>query len=923
MKVGAVLNLHPLSNATQRARYTWRTTRLTFQSSAASSWRPSSSFLSFCSISSVRKPPPCASTSFSSLEENESEKGSPFSSSSTSIEPNTPNPSNISKAISAAAGKNEKDIEFNLPWAVALAGAAFESYADVAVPGLVQKCPGGVEVTYTNQEFLRDKLAGLLKISVEDVCLRQSSLEVEVENGDTKHNSGHDQQKRKEDKESSSSFFCKLSIGDGYLELQPPPSSSNGDDGNFAKGGHSDSSGYLFVRNLERDRLSVRLINKKEESDAGGASLIASQFVEALKEKKSSSENRRDIEEKKVEISLDLQDKELKPIGFMRLKLEFKPFSDVFVASAASHGEPNLLGSPGPAMMTREWQDLTSQVLETSSAALEPVALIENRDTDTQVWIFINKSLRQLVVSFRGTVQDSWRNMLTDISMTPISLETKHMKEAPRHAALAKLSAEPGTVNKIMHTVAHAKKETELKKQAAKKAAENAAKFSEQEILKKVEKGAAAVAAEAADAIKSREEAEQEAEGLVSSAVGAVKTTATDIQEFLARLKYLIDNGAIEGLSPAPKTGHDDGGGGSGSKGDIWVHSGFLTAYDSVRGPVLGLIDTALANPSSISQENTASENAALQANDPSQKQQEQQQEEQEETSVAEESSNNDGNEGPWTVLFTGHSLGGALATLAAFDLSHRSAAWRSNKPAKIAMYNFGSPRVGNKAFATEFNRAVPHAWRLVNRNDAVVTVPRLVGYCHVGHAVIVGLDPRTHDKKIEVQLHSSEAPFEGVPVLDKVLPAVGTAITHAVTHAVPAVIKGVGMEIAAAAEDSEKNGNTKGKGNGNDTQDSEGKEKATATLTSEQLAEYWEQEKEAWSALFYGSAISEHMEEYYFQGIEDAVDEWRQQRVASSQSRNSVSGEYEDNKENEQQNNENGAKKGKNKNKKFGVGVD
>jgi hypothetical protein len=443
------------------------------------------------------------------------------------------------------------------------------------------------------------------------------------------------------------------------------------------------------------------------------------------------------------------------------------------------------------------------------------------------------------------------------------------MKEAPRHAPLAKLSAEPGTIDKVMNTVAHAKKEIELKKQSAKKAAENAAQLSQQELELEKENsdgGDGDGAALASAALESKEEAEKEAEGIVSSAVGAVKTTATDIQDFLGRLKHLIDQGAIEGPPPDAGSG-------------IWVHSGFLNAYDSVRGAVLGLIDAALTNSSSLAQENTISVAA---------KQQEEELEKDaaaskttfRDSDLAENSTNNNNTtshkaleeeteeETPgWTVLFTGHSLGGALATLAAFDLSHRSSSSK-NKPEKIAMYNFGSPRVGNKAFATEFNRAVPESWRLVAQNDAVVRVPRLVGYCHVGHAVIVGLDPETHDRKIEVQLNSSEAPFEGVAVVDEVLPVVGAAIKGAVTRAVPAVIKGVGLEVAAAAES-----------DGTHTSSEQGEKETTAKLTSEQLAEYWELEKEAWAGLFQGTAISEHMEEFYYKGIEDAVDEWRQQR--------------------------------------------
>lgn len=34
----------------------------------------------------------------------------------------------------------------------------------------------------------------------------------------------------------------------------------------------------------------------------------------------------------------------------------------------------------------------------------------------------------------------------------------------------------------------------------------------------------------------------------------------------------------------------------------------------------------------------------------------------------------------------------------------------------------------------TQFDRLVPNAWRIVNSNDAVTLVPRMLGYCHIGH---------------------------------------------------------------------------------------------------------------------------------------------------------------------------------------------
>uniref|UniRef100_A0A2P2KCR0 Uncharacterized protein LOC105638454 isoform X2 n=2 Tax=Rhizophora mucronata TaxID=61149 RepID=A0A2P2KCR0_RHIMU len=51
-------------------------------------------------------------------------------------------------------------------------------------------------------------------------------------------------------------------------------------------------------------------------------------------------------------------------------------------------------------------------------------------------------------------------------------------------------------------------------------------------------------------------------------------------------------------------------------------------------------------------------------------------------------------------------------------------------------MYNFGSPRVGNKRFADVYNQKVKDSWRVINHRDIIPTVPRLMGYCHVAQPV-------------------------------------------------------------------------------------------------------------------------------------------------------------------------------------------
>ncbi|GAV70449.1 C2 domain-containing protein/Lipase_3 domain-containing protein [Cephalotus follicularis] len=127
-------------------------------------------------------------------------------------------------------------------------------------------------------------------------------------------------------------------------------------------------------------------------------------------------------------------------------------------------------------------------------------------------------------------------------------------------------------------------------------------------------------------------------------------------------------------------------------KQEVQVHSGFLSAYDSVRTRIIDLIEVAIGYKEFA--------------------------------------------ESPykWQVYVTGHSLGGALATLLALELSSSQLA--KFGAISLTMYNFGSPRVGNKRFAEVYNEKVKDSWRVVNHRDIIPTVPRLMGYCHVAQPV-------------------------------------------------------------------------------------------------------------------------------------------------------------------------------------------
>lgn len=84
------------------------------------------------------------------------------------------------------------------------------------------------------------------------------------------------------------------------------------------------------------------------------------------------------------------------------------------------------------------------------------------------------------------------------------------------------------------------------------------------------------------------------------------------------------------------------------------------------------------------------------------------------------------------SLWLTGHSLGGALATLAMASLGEEA------KPVH-GLYTFGQPRVGGKTFARNFDLDFKaRMFRFVNNNDVVTRVPtRNSGFRHVGQVLM------------------------------------------------------------------------------------------------------------------------------------------------------------------------------------------
>ena len=96
------------------------------------------------------------------------------------------------------------------------------------------------------------------------------------------------------------------------------------------------------------------------------------------------------------------------------------------------------------------------------------------------------------------------------------------------------------------------------------------------------------------------------------------------------------------------------------------------------------------------------------------------------------------------TVWFCGHSLGAAVATLAAAEYVFK------NDGDFNGLYTIGQPRTGNRRFASQFDkRLLGKSYRIVNNNDVVTRIPLpgfLLKYVHIGNLLYIDSKGKLND---------------------------------------------------------------------------------------------------------------------------------------------------------------------------------
>lgn len=95
------------------------------------------------------------------------------------------------------------------------------------------------------------------------------------------------------------------------------------------------------------------------------------------------------------------------------------------------------------------------------------------------------------------------------------------------------------------------------------------------------------------------------------------------------------------------------------------------------------------------------------------------------------------------SIWITGHSLGGAIAVLAAATFE-----MQTPRIGISGVYTFGQPRIGNHEFSRNYNKTLKkRTFRFVNNNDVVTRVPpQIFGYSHVGKLKYFDSDGKMHN---------------------------------------------------------------------------------------------------------------------------------------------------------------------------------
>ena len=136
-------------------------------------------------------------------------------------------------------------------------------------------------------------------------------------------------------------------------------------------------------------------------------------------------------------------------------------------------------------------------------------------------------------MAFRGTEQDSWRDVITNVSLATMPLPVEEVRDSPRRGSLTDLPSQGSSmVGRALQHVKVAQQHVEVVQKE-----------------REVEEESFAAAPSAVSEGDSGEVGGEEGQGVVESVLHSVKSTASDLQTLLGKLKEVVDAADAESRS--------------------------------------------------------------------------------------------------------------------------------------------------------------------------------------------------------------------------------------------------------------------------------------------------------------------------------------------------------------------------------------
>ena len=92
-------------------------------------------------------------------------------------------------------------------------------------------------------------------------------------------------------------------------------------------------------------------------------------------------------------------------------------------------------------------------------------------------------------------------------------------------------------------------------------------------------------------------------------------------------------------------------------------------------------------------------------------------------------------------IIFTGHSLGGSIASISALKISN------NNRETDVSCITFGSPKIGDELFCNKYNELIKDSFLFINNDDPIAIMPFINNYNYTKGVIYIDENEEVHNE--------------------------------------------------------------------------------------------------------------------------------------------------------------------------------